>query len=135
MTPITTDTTISVAAVVEQMEQAWNRADGAGFAAVFTDDADFVNIRGEHIEGRVAISHGHQGIFDTIYAGSTNRLQLGRVRQIAPETILAVVSSTLDAPTGPLRGVHQACFTMTLVEHDDRWEVAAFHNTLVVQPG
>jgi len=124
----------SVAAILEQMEEAWNRSDGTAFGSVFTDDADFVNIRGEHHQGRVAISHGHQAIFDTIYAGSINRFQLDRVRQIAPDTIVAVVSSTLDAPTGPLEGVHQARFTITLVDDGGPMAVAAFHNTLVMPP-
>jgi uncharacterized protein (TIGR02246 family) len=129
-----TDTT-PVTAVLDRMEQAWNSADGTAFGSVFADDADFVNIRGEHYVGQVAIAAGHQGIFDTIYAGSVNRFQLERTRQIAPQTIVAVVESTLDCPHGPLVGVHQARFTLVLVDHDGRWEVDAFHNTIQVQHG
>jgi uncharacterized protein (TIGR02246 family) len=116
--------------VVAQLEDAWNRADGAGFAQPFTDDADFVDIRGDHHRGRVAIGHGHQAIFDSIYAGSTVRFELDGARQVAPGVVVAVASSTMDAPTGSLQGINHARFTLTLVEQDAGWEVAALHNTL-----
>lgn len=54
------------AVLIEKMEQAWNRADGAGFATAFTDDADFVDIHGTLHQGRIAIGHGHQAILDGI---------------------------------------------------------------------
>jgi uncharacterized protein (TIGR02246 family) len=57
--------------VIEHLESAWNSADGAAYAAPFTPDADFVNIRGELHSGADAIGAGHQGIFDSIYKGST----------------------------------------------------------------
>jgi uncharacterized protein (TIGR02246 family) len=120
------------AELVERLEQAWNQADGAAFARDFADDADFVNIRGEHHTGQPAIAAGHQGIFDTIYKGSTNRLELESARLVAPGSIVAVVRSTLEAPVGPLHGTNQARFTLVLVERGGRWEVEAFHNTLVL---
>ena len=57
--------------VIEQLESAWNAADGAAYAAPFMPDADFVNVRGELHSGADNIGAGHQGIFNSIYAGST----------------------------------------------------------------
>ena len=57
--------------IVGQLEAAWNAMDGAAFAAPFADDADFVNIRGEHHRGKPAIAAGHTAIFKSIYAGSS----------------------------------------------------------------
>lgn len=34
--------------LVGELEKAWNTADGEGFGRPFAEDADFVNIRGEH---------------------------------------------------------------------------------------
>jgi uncharacterized protein (TIGR02246 family) len=127
--------TALVTTFVEKLEQAWNAADGAAFGALFADESDFVNVRGEHHRGATAIARGHQAIFDTIYAGSTVRFRLDIARELAPGTIMAVASSTLDVPAGPLKGIHNARFTMLIVEQGDDWSIAAFHNTLVAQGG
>ena len=120
-----------VSGIVGELEHAWNAADGAGFGRPFADDADFVNIRGEHFRTREAIAKGHQGIFDTIYRGSVVRYQVTGVRAIAPGVVLAHVTSTLNAPTGPLAGEHSSLFSMVLVQDQQNWRIAAFHNTLV----
>jgi uncharacterized protein (TIGR02246 family) len=135
-TPATVDPAAVAADLLEVLEQAWNRGDGPGFGSVFADESDFVNIQGLHIQGgAAAIGQGHQGIFDTIYAGSTVRYQLDVARAIVPGVILAVATSTLDAPAGPLVGTHQSRFTMVITEQDGRWVVTSFQNTLVRDGG
>ena len=37
------------------MLDAWNKRDGAKFAAVFTEDGDFVDTRGARVHGRTEI--------------------------------------------------------------------------------
>ena len=120
----------AVAAIVKELENAWNAADGARFGKSFTEDADFVTIRAEHMRTREAIAKGHQGIFDTIYKGSTVRYDVGSLRLIAPGVMLAHVKTHLKAPTGPLAGEHGSLFTLVLVKEQDAWRIAAFHNTL-----
>src|SRR4029453_7517956 len=105
-----------VSDIVGELERAWNSSDGAAFARPFTDDADFVNIRGEHFRTREAITKGHQGIFNTIYKGSVVRYQVIGARAIAPGVLLAHVKSALKAPTGPLAGEHSSLFTVVLVQ-------------------
>ena len=94
-----------------QIEKAWNAADGAAFAEPFAADASFVDIRGEAHDGALAIAGGHQAIFDSIYRGSTVKIELDIAREVAPGVVLAVATSTLDAPSGPLRGRHNARIT------------------------
>jgi uncharacterized protein (TIGR02246 family) len=105
------------------------------FAAVFADETDFVEIRGGHHRGVEAVGRGHQALFDSIYAGSTVDLRLEVARTVAPGAVVAVVSSTLTAPTGPMAGVNQARMTMVIVEQGDRWAITAFHNTLIATGG
>ena len=69
--------------MLDHLEAAWNSADGPAFGALYALDASFVNIRGEHIQGSAAIGAGHEGIFTTIYAGSTNRMELVSAEQLA----------------------------------------------------
>jgi len=132
MTTTTADPTTIATTILQQLERAWNDADGAAFGAPFADESDFVDIRGGHHRGKAEIAHGHQAIFDSIYAGSTVRLRLDVARPVAGG-ILAVATSTLDAPGGPLQGIHDARFTMVIAEQGDDWRVASFHNTLVAE--
>ncbi len=116
----------------DQLQRAWNEADGAAFGREFSDDTDFVNIRGEHHRGDpAAIARSHQALFESIYAGSTVRYQVGMARLVAPGCVVAVTTSTLVAPTGPLQGTNQSRITTVITEDDGRWSIAAFHNTLV----
>jgi uncharacterized protein (TIGR02246 family) len=129
----TVDAFAIASACFEHMEGAWNAADGAASGEVFSDATEFVNIRGEHFRGDgVLIGDAHQGIFDTIYVGSTMRYVVDVARVVAPGCIVAVVTSTLDAPSGPLRGVNQSKITTVITEHGGRWSIVAFQNTLVL---
>jgi len=120
-----------VSDLVAELEKAWNAADGARFARPFAEDADFVNIRAEHLRGRETIAKGHQGIFDTIYKGSEVRYHAAAVRAITPDVLIAHVKATLNAPTGPLAGQHHSLFTLVLLKVQDEFRIAAFHNTLM----
>ena len=42
----------AIAALVGEVEQAWNTHDMSRFAACFAEDADFVNVRGWWWRGR-----------------------------------------------------------------------------------
>jgi uncharacterized protein (TIGR02246 family) len=126
----------AIEGIVKSMEAAWNAGDGAGFAAPFAADADFVTIRAEHLRGREAIGAGHAMIFRTIYAGSVNRMEVESARLLRPDVALAHVRATLDAPTGPLAGRHDARFSLVLIREAAGWQIASLHNTLVPsEPG
>jgi uncharacterized protein (TIGR02246 family) len=131
MTTMTPDAVAITEPILEQLEQAWKAGDGTGFAAPFAEDADFVEIRGSHHHGAIAVGRGHDAIFSTIYADSTIDLELEMARPVAPGCVVALVRSTLTAPSGPMRGVNQARMTMVLVDEGGRWAITAFHNTLV----
>ena len=114
------------------LEAAWNDADGAAFGATFTDDAVFVDVRGSRHRGRPAIAHGHQGIFNSIYRGSTVRYEVESIDVLDPDVAVIHANATLDCPTGPMAGVNHARFTAVVVRGSDAWEATTFHNTLVV---
>lgn len=117
--------------VFDHLVEAWNRADGSAFGAHFADDADFVDIRGAHHHGAIAITHGHQAILDTIYSGSTIAYRVETARRIGPGQILALVAATLDTPSGPGPRTATSRITVVLTDEGDRWRIAAFQNTLI----
>jgi uncharacterized protein (TIGR02246 family) len=125
------DDLVQFNALAEGLGEAWNRADGRGFAAAFTEDADFVNILGIGVRTQAAIAAGHQQIFDTIYRGSHASFAIATSRLVADGVAVAHVSATLDAPGGPRPGTSHALATAVLTRGGDGWRIAAFHNTLV----
>jgi uncharacterized protein (TIGR02246 family) len=132
----TTMTPTAIAtALFDRLEQAWNLADGAAFGAAFTDDCDFVDIRGMHHQGAPSVARGHQAILDSIYAGSVIRYRVGSARLIVPGCVLAAATATLDAPGGPTPGINHSQATAVVTERDGGWAIAAFHNTLIQNAG
>ena len=125
----------AIEGIVAKLEAAWNAGDGDAFGAVFAEDADFVNIRAEHVRGRQAIADGHTGIFRTIYAGSVVQLTLESLRLLRPDVALMHVHSTLDAPSGPLKGKHEARFSAVLTRDASGWQIASFHNMTIPSAG
>jgi uncharacterized protein (TIGR02246 family) len=134
MTTTDATTTPSATAIAAErfagMQQAWNQADGAAFGREFTEDADFTDIRGDHHKGNDAVVHGHQALFDSIYAGSTVRFEVESAREVVPGCVVAFVASTMVAPIGPLQGTNHATMTAVITEQGGRWAIAAFQNTL-----
>ena len=120
-----------VATTASILEDGWNTASGERFAEPFADDADFVTIRGERHQGRTAIARGHAAIFASIYRGSRVAYEVLAARRLAGDVVLGHVQGTLNAPTGPLAGTHTAVASLVLVRSGERWQIAAFHNTLV----
>src|SRR3954451_4853916 len=118
-----------VAPIVQSLEDAWNAADGQAFAAPFADDADFVDIRGDFHRGKQAIAFGHQTIFESIYKGSRNKMELLQARHLTPRAIVGQVSASLSVPAGPLAGENKSIFTIVLAEGEAGWQIAALHNT------
>jgi uncharacterized protein (TIGR02246 family) len=128
-TDLATETRIA-GDVLARLEAAWNTGDGHAFGAPYAEDATFVNIRGDHLRGRGVIAGGHAAIFGSIYAGSTNRMELLDARRVADDVIVMTSRNTLEAPHGPLAGVHAAVSTSVLVRTGDVWQIAVTHNTL-----
>jgi uncharacterized protein (TIGR02246 family) len=128
----------AIDAIVERLQSAWNAMDPEAFGAPFAEDADFVNIVGEHHRGRSAIVAGHRAIFRDFYADSTTEMTVLAARMLRPGVALVHVHSALYAPKGPLAGRNTAVFSMVLTKPEKDgggWEIAAFHNTRQLERG
>jgi uncharacterized protein (TIGR02246 family) len=121
----------AIEGIVKGLEEAWNAADAARFASAFAEDADFVNVYGMHVRGRQAILDGHQMIFRTIYAGSTNSITIKSARLLQEGIALVHLEAHLTVPQGALAGEHRALPSGVLVRGNGAWKIAAFHNTFV----
>lgn len=117
--------------ILNRMEAAWNVYDSAALAALFAEDAVFIQIFGGQLDGRAAIQGSHQSIFDTIYKGSRARFTLRGIRFVRPDVAVVLTGAHLDLQEGgPVREV-DARPTMVVAKQDGRWEIVAFQNTRV----
>jgi uncharacterized protein (TIGR02246 family) len=117
------------------LETAWNAADGTAFAALFAQDADFVDIRADYHKGRPAIVAGHQALFESIDRGSRIEYRLIQAREIASGLTLAHVAATLNAPGGPMAGTNKSTYSILIGGSGETARIAAFQNTLVPPGG
>lgn len=136
--------------VVRRMADAWNAGDSAAFAGCFADDADFVNVLGEHFRGRSVIDAGHRYILNTIYKGSRVSYTVDAIRAVRPDVAVAFVCVRLmsligENVTDPRRGqligesMGEAQSRMVLVLGRDpgpegRWWILSFQNTKIASP-
>lgn len=119
--------------IISRLEEAWNSADGKAFGTPFTTDADFIDLRGDIHHSHKVIEAGHQAIFDSIYKGSRMKYTLLQARNLSDNVLLVHFWGELNAPSGPLAGEHKSIQSIILVQQDDDWKIASFHNTLVAQ--
>ncbi|MDN5920288.1 MAG: SgcJ/EcaC family oxidoreductase [Pseudonocardia sp.] len=117
--------------VIHRLQRAWNRGDGAGWAAVFAEDAMFVDVLGRIQRGRAVIASEHQKLFDTIYADSQLRIWQLSARQLGTDLLLGHTGSRLAVPAGPRTG--ETLAAQTLVVQGEL--VVAFQNTICSELG
>jgi uncharacterized protein (TIGR02246 family) len=114
------------------------------FAALFADDAEFVNAIGLHWHGRaqieVAQANNHATIFKESHLDNVeSHLDNVRVRQRFLTPDVAVVHATWDL-VGQRRRDGQAVapragvITMVLTKDGEAWPIAVFQNTDIVTP-
>jgi uncharacterized protein (TIGR02246 family) len=122
----------AIRANVAQMSNGWNAKNGEQFAKPFAEDADYVIINGARIKSRSVIAKSHQEIFDTIYKISDLKLTTDSVRFLKPDVAVVHVSGILNVGEGDSKWTNHAKVTMVMLKNKDRWEIAAFQNTAVV---
>ena len=116
---------------------AWHSRDGAHIAALFTKDADFVNVTGLWWHGQDAIARPHDYALKSFFSGTT--LTPGRtgIRYLGPDNAVVRCRFRLTgqrAPDGSKGGPRQTILTFVLCRGDSGWLAVSAQNTDVV-PG
>jgi uncharacterized protein (TIGR02246 family) len=126
MTPTTVVDRIRVG-----FEEAWNRHDMDKFAALFTEDASFVNVRGLKLDGRTAIRDQHAAIHEGFYRESVVRVSVEDSMQLSPEVIVCHLMTELDGDQRTPGVTRSTALTLVLARTKGEWRIAAAHNTEV----
>ncbi|HYE95984.1 MAG TPA: SgcJ/EcaC family oxidoreductase [Rubricoccaceae bacterium] len=118
--------------------EAWNRRDAPALAALFDEDAEFVNVVGLWWHDRAAIERAHAYGLARIFDRST--LEVGRVKVKRLREDVAVVHARMrltgQTPIADVAHPQARANVFTFVVHrtPEGWRCAAAHNTDVV-PG
>jgi uncharacterized protein (TIGR02246 family) len=107
-----------------RMEHGWAIGDADVFASVFSQDVDFVTVRGEELVGRSAVAAGHAQLFLGPYQNSKLTTEVSLVRPLTDEISLVHVTSSI-APAGITTHAQAV-----VVRRAGAWEIAAFHNMI-----
>lgn len=127
------DTAADEAAIREAMArgaEAFNRHDATAAAAVYASDADLVNVRGDHLQGKAAIETGLARAFSTRYNGARMKRGEVSIRFLRPDVALAYVTNEITvAGEGGGPEVHRELGLRVFVRDGGVWRIAALHNT------
>jgi uncharacterized protein (TIGR02246 family) len=120
--------------VITEMTEGFNRHDGRAASRMYLPNASLVTVRGEIMEGQATIEKGLSSIFETRARNATHRTLDIAIRFLRPDIALAHVTNELSglaAPDGQALPSHQELSLRVFIKEDGRWQVAAFHNTMI----
>jgi uncharacterized protein (TIGR02246 family) len=120
----------AIRAVMDRFMDAWNHHDAEAFAAVFSQDADFTNVRGMGATGRAKIKAFHAPVFATIFGKSHQECTDIKTRFLRPDVAAVDVrwkmTGAMD-PQGNLRD-RDGLLNFVMEKNAGRWEIVVMHN-------
>jgi len=116
----------AIRALPRYLEEAWNRGDGFSYAALFTEDCDYVASDGTRLEGRAANAAYHQKLFDSVLYGSRLAVADVSVRFITADLALLHAEASVFMPWQSADArKRRSLQTCVVVRTDDGWRIAA----------
>lgn len=116
--------------------EAWNNRDPDTLAAIFDEDAEFVNVVGLWWHDRETIRKAHAYGLERIFNRSTLRLSRVKVKSLSDGIAVVHARMTLSgqAPVGGISapGTRQNIFSFVVHRLPEGWRCASAHNTDVV---
>jgi uncharacterized protein (TIGR02246 family) len=76
---------LAIRDLTRHLADSWNGHDGAAYAAVFTEDSDYIAYDGTHLKGRSQNADHHQRLFDTVLRGTRLVFDQVGVRFVTPD--------------------------------------------------
>lgn len=121
---------------VPAFQAAWHARDGEALAALFAEDADFVNVVGIWWEDRPAIARAHGYALQSFFADT--RLAAGRikVREMGEVSVIhaRMTLTGQTSPDGTMAGARTTILSFVLQRRAGGWACVSAQNTDVV-PG
>lgn len=112
--------------------ETWNAHDMEAMSALFTDDADFVNVAGMHWKGREQIRKEHARLHELQMKESTVTVRAVDVRFLKPDVALAHIEWKIEGdrdPDGTSRQPREGILSWVVTKRAGEWRIAAAQNT------
>jgi uncharacterized protein (TIGR02246 family) len=128
----------SIREILREQTEAWNRGDGIAWAKEFTDDCDFVNLRGDILHGRADIGTSIAASLHGGLKGSHLSLALRQLSLLTPDIALVDTDYEFTGIQGVLPGVAvtdgilKTRLKYVAVRRDRHWHFIAAQNTIVL---
>ncbi|MEM1164339.1 MAG: SgcJ/EcaC family oxidoreductase [Pseudomonadota bacterium] len=119
-------------AVARAFFDAWNARDADALAALFAEDADFVNVVGLWWTSARQIRKAHDYGFRRIFQNAVLEITELKVRELTPDIQLVHTVSTLDGQTatdGTPTAQRIAVISMVAVREGGSFRIVSCHNT------
>lgn len=122
--------------IVPSVVGAWNARDAARFAALFAENADFVNVVGLWWRNRDDIEKAHAYGFERIFPKAEMSVIRSAERVIGGTAILHIKWRLTGqvTPQGAEAGMRTGVFVLVAHHIADGWQLVAAQNTNIV-PG
>lgn len=126
--------------MLEAQQDAWNKNDNVAYASFFSDDVDFINIRGQIFSGKTAVTQVHAQIFAGPFKGSNISVVIRDFKLLAPRVALVDTDQTVTnyagLPPGIVPTTTGTLFThfkyMAVKQDDGSWKFTSGQNTSVL---
>src|SRR5215213_7009347 len=127
------DDIAAIRQVLADLAACWNRADGAAYGALFTDDADYIDVTGTRTCGGAAIGTAHQFLWDRFLKGSIlEASDDADIQLIAPDVAIVIATGAARlAGQAAAQADRQSINTTVLVKRDGVWRIRAFQNSRI----
>jgi uncharacterized protein (TIGR02246 family) len=115
----------AIRAVEARQVQTWNAHDIRGYVALFTEDADVVNVLGWRWRGRAELERKLTLAHGSVFRTSVLTLEAVDIRLVAPSVAVVQVTWRMAGAQAPEAGVQ----TQVLERGAGGWRISAFQNT------
>jgi uncharacterized protein (TIGR02246 family) len=117
--------------VVARFVEAWNQHDAHAFSLVFSETADFTNVRGVGASGRAAIEAFHAPVFQTMFKASHQTAVVKSIRFIKPDVaavdVLWEMTGSTDRTGVPI-ALRKGLLSFVMTKQADQWSILVMHN-------
>jgi|HubBroStandDraft_3_1064219.scaffolds.fasta_scaffold752560_1 uncharacterized protein (TIGR02246 family) len=121
-----------IRAIVAEFRAGWNAHDPARVAAVFADDAEFTNFRGDRAHGRVGVRAFHTTVFEGIFKETVLTVDGIRVRPVTDNVASVDVWWSMTGARnedGGLRPPRRGLMDLIVSRAPEGpWQILVYHN-------
>lgn len=117
--------------VLSDFTDAWNKHDAKAFSNVFSEDADFTNVRGTSAHGRSEVEKFHAPLFTTRFKDTYQKITQSKIRFIKPD-VAAVDAwwemTGVKGPEGQDMPPRKGLLNFIMTRNSNTWLITIMHN-------